>query len=608
MGFRASLETICNVIIYTNRCKSGKVSFLKENEVSLKLATGIPRPLSSIYSIYFNNDAQRTLVDLYSNTPYCDVISVAVNKLFESNSSALDGSDINVVKFYIDQNNYLVDERFKAPFRYRVGVGLIVNGNPKEFYSEYVEDLGWTIFNNLEFNTAISNLLDNPDMRGFVKPIVELASIPYNEDLMKFESPGVIYNLRDMLAQVRILDLNEGSLIEIPDSSNDNTEPTSVLVPFKFLNTTEVFKGNLAELVLNIQDVNGVDTYCSIRRVRASSTLIAKLLTFLYLEDYYQEIVQLCIPRKFERSDWKFSRQFLYNLSPSSIYGHVIGVDVIIEFNSILDIPSDRLSKLGLSAHQVIKSARDAYNWICSLGYCANWNQPLQKSIKLIDSVEIPFNSKKYNLSFNFTQLDALSYFILCVQKYLLFVQMKLLASTERHENNCVISMPLGFSYLMESAVKHFQKEQLARPDLDKFFSERSVTLNGNNVSISGLTGKVSIMSTNDIYMKWVDISNSRLVGNKVVYDEITVYRINDVADTYSDIVDFILSDLIKIFPYTTKEFINSQFPIIIEKIDMRSIYNIATDTSNINHKRLCVEFCKFYCGFYGNELLLEIN
>lgn len=602
MKFKASLEALCEIIIFALRCQQGRFEYSEKSEVSIKMAR--IKFNTNLYLISFNEEIEKSqLYKVFEGTPYSEVVYEALKNIHDFHGEAFNGKSIRFIKIEISYDNcFNKTGEQKIPFRYRTAVSFMSEGDPYEYYSEYWEDLGWLIMDNSSLSSSTARLINDTFNSGFFMPIIDLNSLYYNKETGKFQLNGIDYNLRDMTPKLKIIDLNTGTVFTMIDSSSE-LEPNSVLVPFKIINVYEAIENkSIVEQLCVIPDSNGVDTYLMLRSVRASTTLLAKLLTYIYTEEYYQDIVQLCIPRRFSQNLWKFTE----SLSPSEIYKHVIGMNIVIEFNSILDIPSDRLSKLGISIPQVIEKTRKSYDWLCSSNWKMNWNEILQKSLQIVDNIQVPFNFNNYAISLHLTKIEAMFYFISCLQRYLMLIYMKLLSNVEKHENSCSICLALGFNNLVLSAIHHMRETQDSGEKSNLFFRDRSITLNRNTVNISGLTGNVSIMKTNEIYIKWSEISNAKLRGNNLEYGEKRVNLTNNVEKTYQSIIDFIFSDLIKVFGYTTKEFINSSFPNIVEKIDFKLLYSVATNTLSINHKRLCIELCKYYCEFYGNELIIE--
>lgn len=593
ISFRAPIEAICSILIFTIRCRNNKFYYkgdICDTLSSLKL----PSPSSPYITIGISSPMKGDMLKrLYDNTPYSQVIDQCIDGIVNS-SAAVNNIPATFVKFRLNYDNSLYSEGDnEIPTRYRIGVSVILANN-EIYYSEFWEDLGWVIADPTSLKQNLVKIFPN----CFFAPIAEMNAILYDSSQGKFVCNGIQYSLRCITPVIKILDTATGTVFQIKDT---DLEPNSVLVPYKHLNISELYQNkSIVEKLNIIHDSNGLDSYPLLRSVRASDTLIAKLLTFIYTDEYYSDIERMLLPREFSLDTWKFpdSRR------PTEIYTNIYGTNIVLEFDSIMNIPSDRLSKLGLSVPQIIEETRKSYSWFCSINWKMHWNQMMQSTSRVIDSIEIPFNFNKYRISLHLTQIETMFYFIASVQRYLLLVYLKIMSKLEKHENKSVISLFLGFNRMVMQAVEYFEDNQSEEDK--KFFRNRSVKVSGNNILISGLMGNARVVNTNDIYAEWISLSEAVLKGNKLFYTELSVTLAEGIEKEFSNIVDFILSDLIRLSCLISSNFEKTQFPTIIEKIDFRKIYEVSKDTDNINHKRLCIELCKYYYAFYGNTLLIE--
>lgn len=594
--FRAALEELCEILIFTIRCKLGKFYYDTGIVSSLK-SLELHKPSSPLVFIAMRMPIERIdLVGAYKNTVYGQVVETCVRTL-TSCSSVLDNKKVNIIKFRLDYDSCLVaSEDTQIPARYRIGVTLVTEDNSC-YYSEYWENLGWIINSTDSLGPNVSKLITELFQSKFFAPVVDMGAIMFDSNNNTFISGDIVYRQKGTSPELKVLDNSNGSVFGI---LANEFEPNSVLVPYRSINMSSAIEGVIKEKIDIIHDSNGLDSFPLLRSVRASESLIAIILTYLYSDEYYADIVKMLIPRQMQLQTWKFSSP----LPPEETYIHMYGANIVTEFHSIMNIPSDRLSKLGVSVPQIIEEARDAYSWMCSINWRMRWNQTMESSKNIVSSLTIPFNFSKYRVSINLTKIETMFYFIASVQRYLLLVYMKLLSNLSRERNKSNISLFLGMNMMMLQGIKFFNKEQEITDK--KFFKKRSISIKGNNVTITGLVGSTCILSTNEIYLKWLEISKARLRGDNLFYPEITVSVLNNSEKTYSNIMDFILSDIIRVYGLICSELIKNQFPQAIETIDFQTIYNLSKDTTSINHKRLCIELCKYYCAFYGDMLIVE--
>lgn len=592
--FRSSLEVLCLIFLHAVRCKCNKFHY--PNEISMQLSSlKLPAPTDDGFIIGIGSSIRGSRISkVFSDTVYSIVVDQCIDDIISANAM-IDDNPITFVRFHFNYDNALcTDLDVEIPVRYRIGISLIV-GRTNTYYCEFWEDLGWLVNDPSDIEQKALKIFPNI----FFKPLADLTSLYFDRSNNKFICNGIFYNFRELSGiKLQALDTESGSISSFNDPE---VEPNSVLVPFKSFIPSKLFnEGEFVEKFTLTYTANGIESFPMLRNVRASESLIAKLLTYLYTEEYYKDIEMLLLPRRFSEDRWKF----IEYPGGSESFKHMSGMNIVIEFDSIMSIPSDRLSRIGISDSRIIKEARKAYTWFCSINWKLNWNQVMESSSKIVDSREIPFNNSKYRVSLNLTQIEAMFYFISSLQRYLLLVYCKLISKFEKYENKSSVSLFLGFNRMIETAIDYFNQSQ---NNEDKtFFRDRLVKVSGSNVVVSGLTGNAEVLHTNDIYCEWIKISKSSLRGSKVYYPPISIEIAEGITKEFPSIIDFLLSDLIRMSQLVMGNFEKSQISSIIEKIDFKSLYYIVTDADNLNHKRLCVELYKYYSNFYGNKLIVE--
>lgn len=630
---RALIESICDLFLYMQRLQNNNYDHSKQNIVPVRDAMNLSSRDLSAYSEIFQFEinggypvADSDVYKFFARTCYNKCVENILTQMQNiSKTERLVNTELllDKINFRTKPSSVLsvISKNVSSKIsRYSIIVSMHYcdsNGSFRNIYNEYVEEFGWKVVPanpNLKYPGVSQNSVTLSAGDSFVSPIRDIFML-YDRANEVFDSVSVSSSELN-INRLKTLNTKDGcsffALVKIGQASNN--EIKDVLVPKKLLDYNEaILKSNIKWDLKRVYNPNGLDCFLSTRKIRIGGGYLYKLMLSLYTNKFYDFFIKNTIPSKFTVEVWRVTQQ----QSRIDYSSYVCGVDYIIELESLFEAPEDRLEFLGICSRNIIEDARIAYEWFVCQNWTFNYNEHMQFIKDVVVGKTVKFNESLYNMTLSLNSIEALGYFIASCQRYILILYMKFLTKLTNKECNISLAFILSFSNNVISAFSFFSMHK----ETEQFFKSRDIRISGNNVYISGLFEKVSSMDEEHIYLKWLEISgvnkNQELWDGKVIkYPDIKILKAlikRNLSSKYEesfyvgDILEFIFSDIIRVSSNIVKEFYKVDFPEIIRKINFSTIYDTATDTSNPNHERLCIELCKYYCAFYDNELILEI-